>query len=479
MIRRLLIMPNNPGDVLMALHAAAALKKQYPQDPLAFAVDSECALLVQNNPCVDTCLTIPRKTIRQNASLNEAARQLESFLDQCAEFAPTMVINLFQGEYGAILAGLIDAPQHLGPHYQSSLGRTIVSDPWSQYLLAIPVNRLANSLHVIDIFLRICSAVPSIPVPPPLPIVPPEDSKSLLQGLPQGPLIAFQPGSAWPSKQWPQSHWIELGKLLCQHTSADLLILGAPQESHLCTPIACALPPHRTHNFCGQTSLLSVRTLLEHCQILFCGDTFTMHLACALNVPVIALFGPSNPVETGPYQVGAQILRANPLEELEESLNFQDSKVLQTILPWQVFQVWQSKGVQNIPHYQSYWFQDHLQLYGAPNHPTLGQHPLEADVHRLHPQVISILHQQKQRLENPEDTLTYWQVLESTEQELAQNTRHSLSMEMYRMGMNALPAPTHPDHLKQRLQWVQQVLDLHYLKNQTTLHMHTASSQAR
>jgi ADP-heptose:LPS heptosyltransferase len=456
--KRLLILPNNPGDVLMGLHAAAALKARHPSDSVAFAVDSECAILVRDNPCVDLCLEIPRKAIRAKNSRHQAAPLLDAFLQQCQNYGADIVINLFQGDYGAILSALIPASRHLGKYYDPALGRIVVKDPWSQYLWAIPAHRLANPLHVVDIFLRICNVTSPTPPRLLLPAIPSETTAALQQQLPDQPFIAFQPGSAVSGKQWPLAHWIRLGQLLCAHSSCSIVLLGAPQESALCAALAAQLPAHRIHNLCGKTTLLSVKCLLERARLLLCGDTFAMHLASALRIPVLALFGPSNPIETGPYQPGAQVLQSSA-PALGQNLFSEHTASLETITPEFVFDVIQG----NRPPAQlrqSYWSHQHLQWTPSPGTQTDLTTPLSIDLPEQSGPHMLLLRSQAQQIQDLLTGMTPLALAELSrrEQEIARITDQSIGMEMYRMALNALPsAPLH-DHLRLRLQLVNDVL---------------------
>lgn len=458
MTKRLLILPNNPGDVLMGLHAAAALKARHPSDSVAFAVDSECAILVRGNPCVDLCLEIPRKAIREQTTRHQAAPLLDAFLRQCQNYGADIVINLFQGDYGAILSALIPAARHLGKYYDAVLGRIVVKDPWSQYLWAIPAHRLANPLHVVDIFLRICNA--TAPTPPRLllPAIPAETAATLQQQLPGHPFIAFQPGSAVSSKQWPLAHWIRLGQLLCAHTPFAIVLLGAPQESPLCAALAAQLPAHRVHNLCGKTTLLSVKYPLERARLLLSGDTFAMHLASALRIPVLALFGPSNPIETGPYMPGALVLQSSA-PTLGQNLFDGHTASLETIAPELVFDVMQGRS-HPAQLRQSYWSHQHLQWTPSPGTQANITYPLSIDLPEPSGPHMQLLQSQTRQIQAllTETTPQALAELSRREQEIARMTDQSIGMEMYRMALNALPsAPLH-DHLRSRLRIVNDVL---------------------
>ena len=467
MTRRLLILPNNPGDVVMGLHAATALKNAYPHDALAFVVDQECAALVEGNPSVDLCLQVPRKRIRETTDSVQALAWVDGLIGSCNAFAPDVVINLFQGDFAAILAAQIVAHEYRGKIYDRHLHRIVVRDPWSRYLHAIPAHRSTNDLHVVDIFLRICSVPASYPIRATLPAVSTEEQARLPVIQHQRPAIAIQAGSAWIGKQWPASHWHELARWFCQETAYSVVLLGAPQEQNLCATIAHGLPEDRIINACGTTTLLSTRTLLSRCECLFCGDTFAMHAASALGVPVIALFGPSNPVETGPYQPGARILCARDPEGIGEQLDLRDGSWLQSLPVSAVIATWQGTfntlaNLESPLLIQSFWNGSQLTLYNKCKQSQDSRLPEGVDLASFAP--LALPHLQRllaaldQWLETPLAHIA--QSIEAHEQDLARCTHNSLSFEMYRMELNGLAAADMQTFVRERRQLVQKMLSL-------------------
>jgi len=463
MKRRLIILPNNPGDVLMGLHAAQALKHTYPEDPLAYVVDSECAPLVEGNPYIDLTLVIPRKSIRNAPNVKEAASQLEQFLRECRAYAPDQIINLFQGDYGAILATLIPSSERYGKQYDTRLGRIVVQDTWTRYILSIPAHRSANPWHAIELYQRVCGLAPQTPQKLNLPSVATEEQKRLHSRIPNRPYLAFQPGSAWLGKQWPIQYWIELANLQLENTHFDIILMGSPQERNLNQQILSSLPTYtdRVHDLAGATSLTGTQVILQKAQCLVTGDTFTMHMASAVRTPVLALFGPSNPVETGPYQPGAQILMSSASDSNSENLAFRDPSIISCITPADVFAVLQGQTVPNL--LQTYWDGQTLRLHGKPNHSSNDKPPEAIDIDEMPTVCHSLLLEQKNTIEQLLLTPTLYTLqsaLHTQEQQLAATTNKLISFEMYRIALNSLPEKPLIHHLRGRYELVKRYLFL-------------------
>jgi len=104
-----------------------------------------------------------------------------------------------------------------------------------------------------------------------------------------------------PEKRWPVEHWHTLvQQLLEKHPDAEFLLLGTANDRPITTAIAAGLESARVHDLAGKTNLPTYVEKLRSCRLLITNDTGGMHLANALGVPLLALFGPTNPVRTGP-----------------------------------------------------------------------------------------------------------------------------------------------------------------------------------
>lgn len=122
-------------------------------------------------------------------------------------------------------------------------------------------------------------------------------------------LLGMNPGATYGlAKCWLPDRFAELGRRLGNRWKASLLLFGKEEERSMAGRILPALGGQGV-DLVGETDLLQLAGLLGHCRLLVTNDTGTMHVATAVGTPVVALFGPTDPVTTGPCGEGHVVIR--------------------------------------------------------------------------------------------------------------------------------------------------------------------------
>jgi ADP-heptose:LPS heptosyltransferase len=348
----LVILPHNPGDVVMALQAIRRIKARFADLEVDYLVSEECRELVQGSPLLRKVIAIPKRALKQAWNAGDANgldATLESFLRDLASFRYALSANLFQERSGGLLQSFVDAERKIGLEFVDDRNFQVKSR-FLEHLFAIPAHRAGNPWHVVDIYVRaMARALESLPgagasdpsrhglpsIPPPIlpskrsdrnragnaaailpPLIRPEAARRLIPGE----YLSFHPGSAWPGKRWPESHWADLARR-CVESGISIAFTGAPEERALMDRILARIPaPARAFlvDCVGTTTLAGAAWICGHARLVVTGDTVAMHLAAAAGAPTLCLFGASNPVETGPYGKGHVIVQtdADPLPDL-------------------------------------------------------------------------------------------------------------------------------------------------------------------
>ncbi|HGO5824286.1 TPA: lipopolysaccharide heptosyltransferase II [Mannheimia haemolytica] len=126
------------------------------------------------------------------------------------------------------------------------------------------------------------------------------------------PAIGFCPGAEFgPAKRWPHYHYATLAKMLIEK-GYSVRLFGSKKDEAAGEQIRLALPEHLQRyclNLAGQTDLNQAVDLIAECQAVVSNDSGLMHIAAALNKPLVALYGPTSPQYTPPLSHNAVIIR--------------------------------------------------------------------------------------------------------------------------------------------------------------------------
>jgi heptosyltransferase-2 len=120
-------------------------------------------------------------------------------------------------------------------------------------------------------------------------------------------VIAFCPGAEYgPAKRWPAAHFAALAKKLAEQ-DCTIWLFGSPKDHAVAEEIS-QLAPGLCRNLCGATSLAQAIDLLAMAKLVVCNDSGLMHVAAALDRPLVTLYGSSSPGFTPPLSDQADIL---------------------------------------------------------------------------------------------------------------------------------------------------------------------------
>ena len=123
-----------------------------------------------------------------------------------------------------------------------------------------------------------------------------------------GAYAVFAPGAEYgPAKRWPAAYFAELGL----RTGLPVVLLGSAKEAALCNEIAESIHqerPKTARNLAGKTDLSQAMALIASSQAMLSNDSGLMHVAAAMGVPQVAVFGSSSPLHTPPLSDKAVVL---------------------------------------------------------------------------------------------------------------------------------------------------------------------------
>lgn len=293
-LKILILKPSSLGDVIHALPVLRLLKQRWPQSEIHWWLDINLVPLLQEDPDLAGIFPFQRRRWASSRRWPEIAGSVRAMRQKQFDLA----IDLQGLARSALFAWLANARLTVGLNNPREGMR---EGARAFYDLTPPT--ADPSWHAVDRYLAV---LPTLGVPvhwnfdwlPSRPAVAQQIREKWKIG--DGPWIGLLPGARWDNKRWPAEHFRRLLQLMRDTPEARFVILGAPNERDLGQTIADA-HPKRCLNLAGQTSLWEMIEWIRLTRLLITNDTGPMHVAAALRVPVLAIFGPTNPRNTGPY----------------------------------------------------------------------------------------------------------------------------------------------------------------------------------
>lgn len=290
--------PNWIGDSVLALSAIESLSENLPAAHIWVAANEWVKGLFMPYDRIKGIIQLP-DTSTVKSLKNSAKKIKELHFD-----AGILFTNSFAS---ALIFFLARIPQRWG---YSRDGRG--------FLLTKRVSpgKLKNSCHQVDYYMGLISGLGYKIHSPRLsfPLAPEEQKEAREKLLSYGvdiklPVALLNPGASYgPAKRWPVEKFAALGRLLQERSKATVLITGSGRERELAESISSHMAK-KPISLSGQTSLRGLAGLISQSSLFVTNDSGPMHLANALKIPVVAVFGPTDPSITGPYQEPSAVIK--------------------------------------------------------------------------------------------------------------------------------------------------------------------------
>jgi heptosyltransferase II len=292
-------MPNWIGDLVMATPILSDLRKAYPNARITAMCRSPICELLKEDPEIDElfCFSkasgLGRRAGRRNVieKLRKGEYDLGILLTHSFSSAWWFWLGRIKNRLGYECNGRKFLLTHRLPFPENIQNQHLVVT-YKQILgpLGIPVSDAPPHLYLTEKEMQ--------------------EARALLkkQGIPDGALIiGINPGATYGSaKCWLPDRFREVTEKLLQDENVYIVYFGDHGTANVVKEICRGLPP-RVVNLAGQTSLRELSSLISQCDVLLTNDSGPMHIADAVGTPIVALFGSTSEVVTGPYRSGTVI----------------------------------------------------------------------------------------------------------------------------------------------------------------------------
>ena len=275
----LLIRLGRLGDVILVTPLLRALHQAFPAAGIDWVVKQEYADLLQGHPCLRE--VIPLDTSQGLGRVLKLAREFR-------QRRYDLVLDLHGNPRSYIISGLSGADERRRSR-KWSLRRRLLTGLGLNLLQNAPSVAWRYFTAVQDLGLTPNHTRPELH-PPPEAV---QHLESLLAPLPR-PRLGLAPGASRLTKRWPAASFAEAGALLARRHSGSLVLVGGVEDRAVGQEVCRLLEGHApVLDLTGQLSLPQAAAAIQGLDLLLSNDTGLMHVATAVNTPVVAIFGPT------------------------------------------------------------------------------------------------------------------------------------------------------------------------------------------
>ena len=301
--RILLLRLSSIGDVIHAIPTFQALREALPEAEIGWAVERLAAPLVRRLPGLDQVHELDVQTWRGSLVSPATWRAGRAALRAIKARRYDIAVDL-QGLWKSAVLARLSGAHALG------MATSDLRERSARRLYHSQAGPAGAQAHVTERGLRLAAACAEVSGPPRWPrLFNDEDEDSVARGLAmlEAPCPVLIHGAAnWASKQYPESHWAAVGRQINDATGQPVLWLWGPGEQDLARRLADRAGAG--NHVCFPTELPELAALMQRAALVVGGDSAPLHLAVACGVPVVALFGPTDPARLGPLDPADRVV---------------------------------------------------------------------------------------------------------------------------------------------------------------------------
>jgi lipopolysaccharide heptosyltransferase I len=303
----LIIKPSSIGDVVHALPIAAALRRRHPSARISWLVRAGCLDIVSGHPALDEVILFPLEAPRGPLETLRVPGTLLSFVEELRARKFDLALDL----QGLLRSGL--AAWACGASVRVGLS-TAREMSWLFYTHVVPVGSMET--HAVDRLWQAARFLGCTGRPDDFTMtVPPAAQIGVERALREAGLAAGEPyavmvvGAQWPTKVWLDDRFARTAAEVRRRHGLRSVLVAVKADVERAARIAAGSDGAAV-SLAGRTTLKQVLALIRGCDLVVTNDSGPMHIAAAMGKPLAAMFGPTNPVRTGPFARPGSVVRA-------------------------------------------------------------------------------------------------------------------------------------------------------------------------
>jgi heptosyltransferase-1 len=311
--RLLVVRLSAMGDIIHTLPAVAALREAFPHATLGWLVEERWAELLctlryprsgqrsSQRPLVDRVHTVNTAAWRRSLLSFNTWQQMAVSLSELRGLGYEAAVD-FQG---AARTALLARWSGAGVVYGDIQPRENAASMWyTRQVMTAGVHVVQQALSLTQAVIQRSASMPAPKVE--FPVDPDAENRITALAGEARDFAILNPGAGWGAKQWPAERYGLVASELAKGGLRSLINYG-PGEEELAGAVETASAGAARKISCSISELIA---LTRRARLFIGGDTGPMHLAAALQVPVVGIFGPTNPARNGPFGTSSMVLRS-------------------------------------------------------------------------------------------------------------------------------------------------------------------------
>lgn len=289
----LIIKPSSLGDIVHSLPLLSRLRNSLKDCIIHWVVDREFKDLLDGHPMIDRLWVIDKNGWKNIKRLGVTLDELKKLFKDLKDEDYDLVIDL----QGLLRSGVI--AKATGSRFRVGF---VEAREGARFFYTHTVKGGMN-LHAVERYLKIADYLGLKDKEISFPFPPLAEIKGLSDLIGENYAV-IAPGARWPSKRWPPDRFGMVASLLPLKT----IVIGSNSDLSIAEEVVKA-SQGRAISIAGKTGLKELIAIIKGARFMLCNDSGPMHIAAALGTPVFAIFGPTDPLKTGPYGSGHTIIR--------------------------------------------------------------------------------------------------------------------------------------------------------------------------
>ena len=284
------------GDLVMASKSLRAIRNGFPDSEIHLLTSTEASVLAENYPYVDRVRSFPVRELRNDRFHIFRVPKLIGSL-RTVEFDTAINLYRISSWFGALKMGML---------FSLLRARCKVGHDHKGFGLFLHKKAPAGIFrkrHLADAMLDIARMAGGVP-----------DDKGVevfwKKGCEQGwmhlfprekrkPIIGINPGADRPHKRWNQGRYAVMADRIIEQLGAKVILLGGPGEEGIAKRIQAGMK-NKAIDLAGRLTLNVLACVINELDLLVTNDSGPMHIAAALKTPIVAIFGPEDPIYSRP-----------------------------------------------------------------------------------------------------------------------------------------------------------------------------------